>query len=117
MKYMLIMQLNPVAWDALTDDERNEVMSGHGEFVKAIQESGELVSVDALAGPAESVVVRGMGDGARVVSDGPYAEAKEFMGGFYIVDCDSKERAVELARLIPDTRFEGLAVEIRPILG
>lgn len=116
MKYMLIMQLNPQAWDALTEEERNEVMSGHGEFIKTIQESGEMVSTDALAGPPESVVVRGTG-GAQIVSDGPYAEAKEFMGGFYIVECQSKERAVDLAKLIPDTRFDGLAVEVRPILG
>ncbi len=117
MKYLLIMQMNPEAWDALTEKERNAVMSGHGEFIRTIKESGEMVSTDALAGPAESVVVRGTGGGAQVVSDGPYAEAKEFMGGFYVVDCASKDRAVELARLIPDTRFEGLAVEIRPILG
>ena len=117
MKFMLIMQLNPQAWEALTEEERNEVMGGHGEFIKTIQNSGEMVSTDALAGPAESVVVRGKGGGVQVVSDGPYAEAKEFMGGWYIVDCESKERAVELAKLIPDTKVAGLAVEVRPILG
>ncbi|SDK01809.1 YciI family protein [Nonomuraea jiangxiensis] len=115
MKFLLIMHMNPEIWDSLTEDERNEVMSGHGDFMKTIQESGEMISTHALADPSNSASVRGTG-GAPAVTDGPYVEAKEYMGGYYLVDCESRERAIELAKLIPDTRFAGLGIEVRPVM-
>ncbi|MGH3489601.1 MAG: YciI family protein [Actinopolymorphaceae bacterium] len=115
MKYLLIMQVNPKILDALTEAEREEIMNGHGEFMKTIQESGEMISTHGLADPSNSSVVRRRG-GVPAVTDGPYVEAKEYMGGYYLVDCESKERAIELAGMIPDTRIEGLAVEVRPVM-
>ncbi|MEU6729527.1 YciI family protein [Nonomuraea wenchangensis] len=115
MKFLLIMHNNPLVWDALTDEERQEVMSGHGPFMEAVRESGELVSTVALADPAQSAVVRVRG-GVPAVTDGPYLEAKEFLGGYYLVECDSRERALELAALIPDARVDGLGVEVRPVI-
>jgi hypothetical protein len=115
VKYMLIMQMNPAAFDALTDEQRNEIMEGHGAFMETIKASGEMVETHALAEPAQSAVVR-VRDSVPVVTDGPYLEAKEFMGGYYLVDVESKERAVELAQLIPDTKIKGMAIEIRPIM-
>ena len=115
MKYMLIMQINPVAFDALTDEQRNEIMNGHGAFMETIKASGEMVETHALGIPADSAVVR-VRDGVPVVTDGPYLEAKEFMGGYYIVDCATRERALELAAMIPDAAMEGLGIEVRPIV-
>jgi hypothetical protein len=115
MKYMLIMQLNPAAFDALTEEQRKEIMEGHGAFMDAIKASGEMVETKALAEPAQSAVVR-VRDGAPVVTDGPYLEAKEFMGGYYIVDCATRERALELAAMIPDAAVEGLGIEVRPVI-
>ena len=115
MKYLLIMQVNPAVLDALTEEERNEVGEGHGAFMKAIQESGEFILTQALADPSNSTVISGTG-GVPAVTDGPFLEAKEFMGGFYLIDCESKERAIEIAKLIPDTKVKGLAIEIRPVM-
>lgn len=115
MKYLLIMQVNQDVLEALTEDERKLVMDGHAAFLKTTRESGEFVLTQALAHPAHSTVVSGTG-GTPAVTDGPFIEAKEFMGGFYLVDCESKERAIEIARLIPDTRIKGLSVEIRPAM-
>jgi hypothetical protein len=115
VKYMLIMQLNPAAFEALTEEQRNEIMAGHGAFMETIKASGEMVETNALAEPAHSAVVR-VRDGVPVVTDGPYLEAKEFMGGYYIVDCATRERALELAALIPDAGVEGLGIEVRPII-
>ncbi|MEV0627601.1 YciI family protein [Nonomuraea wenchangensis] len=115
MKFLLIMHNNPLVWDALTDEERQEVMSGHGPFMETVRASGELVGTVALADPARSAVVRVRG-GVPAVTDGPYLEAKEFLGGYYLVECDSRERALELAALIPDARVEGLGVEVRPVI-
>jgi hypothetical protein len=115
VKYMLIMQLNPAAFDALTEEQRNAIMDGHGAFMDTIKASGEMVETHGLAEPAQSGVVR-VRDGVPVVTDGPYLESKEFMGGYYIVDCDSRERALELAAMIPDAAVDGLGIEVRPIV-
>jgi hypothetical protein len=115
MKYMLIMQLNPAAFEALTDAQRKEIMDGHQAFMDTIKASGEMVETHALAEPAQSAVVHVRG-GVPVVTDGPYVESKEFMGGYYIVDCATRDRALELAALIPDAGIEGLGIEVRPII-
>ncbi|MFG6195659.1 YciI family protein [Nonomuraea sp. JJY05] len=115
MKYLLIMHMNPRIWDALTEEERNEVMGGHGAFMETIQKSGEMIGTVALADSSQSAVVRVRG-GVPAVTDGPYLEAKEYLGGYYLVECDSRERALELAALIPDAGVEGLGVEVRPVV-
>ncbi|RJO73749.1 hypothetical protein D5S18_21545 [Nocardia panacis] len=115
MKFMLIMHSNPQVWDALTDAEREEVMAGHGPFMEAVRASGELVGTAALAGPEGSAVVR-VRDGVPAVSDGPYLEAKEFLGGYYMVECADRARALELAAMIPDAKVPGLGIEVREVV-
>ena len=115
MKFLLIMQVNPAALEALTEAEREAVGTGHEAFMKSIQASGEFIATQALADPGNSVTVRGT-SGVPAVTDGPYLEAKEFMGGYYMIDVESKERAVELAQQIPDAKINGMAIEVRPIM-
>jgi hypothetical protein len=115
MKFLLIMNVNPAVLDALTEEERNEIGEAHGAFMEAIKKSGEMITTQALADPSQTAVVRVRG-GQPVVTDGPFLEAKEYLGGFYLIDCESKERAIELAALIPDTKIEGLGVEVRPVM-
>jgi hypothetical protein len=115
MKFLLTMHLNPDVWDALTDDERTAIGGGHGAFMDTITASGELITTQALADPSQSLVVRVRG-GRPVVTDGPYLEAKEYVGGFYLIDCDSKERAIELAALIPDAKVDGMGIEVRQVM-
>ena len=115
MKFLLIMNVNPAVLDALTEEERNEIGEGHGAFIDAIKKSGEMITTQALADPSQSAVVR-VRAGQPVVTDGPFLEAKEYLGGFYLIDCESRERALELAALIPDAKIEGLAVEVRPVM-
>ncbi|MDL4776841.1 MULTISPECIES: YciI family protein [Thermomonosporaceae] len=115
MKFLLIMHTNPLVWDALTEAERNEVMTGHGAFMETVEASGEMISTAALAEPSASAVVR-VRDGVPAVTDGPYLEAKEYVGGYYLVECENRERALELAALIPDAGVEGLGIEVRPVL-
>lgn len=115
MKFLLIMNVNPQILDALTEEERNEITTGHGAFMDAIKASGEMLGTVALADPSQTATVRARA-GVPAVTDGPFLEAKEFLGGYYLVDVESRERAVELAKMIPDTRIEGLAVEVRPVV-
>lgn len=115
MKFLLIMHINPAIMEELTEDERQEIMDGHGGFMKTIRESGEMIGTEALADPSQSSVVR-VRDRVPVVTDGPYLEAKEFLGGYYLVDVASRDRALELAALIPDARFNGLGIEVRQVI-
>ncbi|MFC5138435.1 YciI family protein [Actinomycetospora rhizophila] len=113
MKYLLIIQMNPEVWESLSEAERNDIAGGQEGFMETITKTGEMVGTHALADPSQSAVVRGR-PGAVTVTDGPFLEAKEYMGGFYVVDCESAERAHELAAMIPGT--DHLPVEVRPVI-
>ncbi|MER6045897.1 YciI family protein [Streptomyces sp. NPDC001793] len=115
MKYLIMMYPNAEVMDALSEEERNAVFQGHGEFMNKIKETGEFVGTLALAGTDQSSVVRVRG-GVPAVTDGPYAESKEFVGGFYVVEVKDRDRAHELAAMIPDAAVEGLGIEVRPIV-
>ena len=113
MKYLLIMHVNPTVWESLPDATRTEVMKGHGAFMDTIRSTGEMVSTTALSTNASVVRVR---DGVKVVTDGPYVEAKEFLGGYYLVEVENAERAYELAALIPDAAVEGLGIQVNEVV-
>jgi hypothetical protein len=112
VKFLLNLYLNPRIWDALTEDERGELLN-HEKFVATIRESGEMISNQAIADPSTSAVVR-VRDGVAAVTDGPYLETKEYLAGYYLVDCENRERALELAALIPGAKFDG--IEVRPLM-
>lgn len=115
MKYLLIMHNNPEFIRSLPEDTMKTIMDGHGSFMETIRASGELVITQALADPSTSRVVRVTG-GDRVVTDGPYLEAKEYLGGYYLVDVEDEERAIELAAMIPDAAIDGLGIEVRGVM-
>jgi hypothetical protein len=115
MKFLISMHVNPAVLDALTDEEKTALGGGHGAFIDALKESGELITTQALADPSQAVVVS-VRNGQPAVTDGPFVESKEYFGGFYLIDCENKERAIELAAQIPDAAIEGLGVEVRQVM-
>ncbi|QNE18746.1 hypothetical protein F1D05_13570 [Kribbella qitaiheensis] len=108
MKYLLILQVDAEVLE-LTEAERASVRAGRDEFRRIAEEAGEMISSHALADPTTSTVIS-----SRGIRPGPFRAAS--VGGYYLVDVESKARAIELADLLPDTRIDGLAVEIRPIM-
>lgn len=115
MKYVILMHVDPAVLEQLSDEQQHQIQDGHGAFIAATKEHGEFVASQALADPSQSKVVRSFG-GQPEVTDGPFVESKEFMGGFYLLDVASEERVVELAKQIPDAGIPGLALEIRPVM-
>jgi len=113
MKYLLMIHVNPAALDALSEEERQAIFAAHDAFVAHTTETGELVGFAALADPSNSRTVR-IRDEVTTVTDGPYVEMKEFLAGYTIVDCETPERAAELAAMIPDAKLTG--VEVRPVM-
>ena len=124
MKYLLLIYSNPERWEhpmflrdpaflALPEAERAELVRQAEELHAEITESGEFVVGSALADPVRTRTVQGRA-GDPVSTDGPFLEAKEQLAGYIVVDCDSPERAAEIAERLPDARFA--AVEVRPIM-
>ena len=102
MKYMLMMHAPRSGWkDAGIGTWPVEDIKAHiqfmQDFAKELRNAGELVGAEGLAGPEDARVVRADRNGAPQVTDGPFAEAKEFLAGYWIVDVDSTERAYQLA--------------------
>jgi hypothetical protein len=113
MKYLLLIHLNPTFFETLSQEDRDAVFAGHDELIKLLKETGEMVGFAALADPANTKTVR-VRDEAPVITDGPFVEAKEFLAGYYVVECESVERAAELAAMIPDAKYT--AIEVRPVM-
>jgi hypothetical protein len=116
VKYLILIHSNPTflaLWEGLSDAERVEFGRGHRALSKELAASGELIVSEGLADPslAKRVSVR---EGRTITSDGPFAEAKEHLAGFYLVECDSIERAIEHAARVPDAAYG--EVEVRPVL-
>jgi hypothetical protein len=99
MKYMLMMHYageGPAIGTWPPQDIKAHIDFMH-RFNKELAEKGELVAAEGLAGPEQAKVVRARKGGAPAVTDGPFPEAKEFLAGFWIIDCESPERAVAIA--------------------
>ncbi|MDX1686544.1 MAG: YciI family protein [Candidatus Promineifilaceae bacterium] len=113
MQYMLLIYQDEAAQEAMGEEELNEQMAGYNAFTEEVRERDVLVSGDALHPTSAATTVR-VRDGRVLTTDGPFAETKEQLGGFYILDCENLDEAIELAAKIPGAK-EG-SVEIRPIV-
>ena len=113
MKYVLLIYDNREAREAFFGAGGDELMGEVDALIKEITDSGELVGTEALADPSNTKTVRVRG-GVPAITDGPFAEAKEQLGGYLIVDCESPERATEIAARWPNARF--CAMEVRPLM-
>ena len=101
MKYMLMMSAKRGKGDWEVMNWPPEDLKSHIGFMKRfgkeLSESGELVAAEGLAAPEQARIVRAKKNGAPEVTDGPFAEAKEFLAGYWIVDVERPERAYEIA--------------------
>ena len=113
MKYMLLIYGNEANWRSIGKDEFDEIVRRTDALNQELLASGELVGAYGVADQLMSKVVR-VADGAPAVTDGPFAEAKEYLGSFTIVDVESLDRALEIAAANPAAAYVG--VEVRPIM-
>jgi len=118
MKYLILIHQNPGAREqfaALPAEAQAQGMQGYYDLNAELAASGELVSAEALADDSTATVLS-LRSGSVVASDGPFAEAKELLAGFYLVDVNSRERAVEIASRIPELQGGAGSVEVRPVM-
>ena len=116
MRYLILIQSNErsmAVWETLSDEQRMEFGRNHLQLSDEMIKAGVHVASEGLADPslAKWVSVR---DGQTVASDGPFAEVKEHLAGFYLIDCPTLDEAVAWAGKVPDAHYT--EVEVRPVL-
>jgi hypothetical protein len=112
VKYVVLIYGNPAsrrAWEGMSDDQRAAGLAHYQRLNDDLDASGERIVSERLAFPELAKRV------GPLATDGPFAEAKEFLAGFYLLDCESEARALEIARRIPEASFG--VVEVRPVMG
>jgi hypothetical protein len=113
MRYVLLIYEDEKYYEQATPEEWEQVMVAHNAFGAEAAERGMEPGGDALQRPAAAKTVRFTDGKPTLVTDGPYAETKEQLGGFYILSCQSPDEAVEMARKLPVITG---SVEVRPIM-
>jgi hypothetical protein len=126
MKYMLLMNHGSGSGVPPVSEWAPEDMKASGAHMMAIHEelaaSGELVGAEGLTGPEAAKIVKHDGVGAPVVTDGPFPESKEFLAGYWLVDVESEERAIEIAARTsaapgPGGRPSAREIQVRPVMS
>ena len=126
MKFMMMMNMPRGTGDYQINQWTPEALNAHIQFMKDLnrdlQKSGEFVDAQGLTPPGQAQIVRVGTGGAPVVSDGPFAETKEFLAGFWIIEVDRRERAYEIAARVssapgPGGTPLGMPIEVRQVMS
>jgi hypothetical protein len=124
MKYVILIHANPNPWghptsqftaegQALPKEYHDRADAAFDDLLEEISSTGEFVSAQALADPASSTIYGWSPDG-HLATDGPYAETKEQLAGFFVVDCETRDRAEEIAAQFAQP---GGVIELRPTMS
>ena len=113
MQYLLLIYGDESAWGSTSEDEVSALYAEYGQLTKDLQEQGKLVSANELQPTSTATSVR-VRDGEGLVTDGPFADTKEVLGGYYLIEAESLDEALEWAARIPNAR-DGV-VEVRPVV-
>ncbi len=115
MRYMLLVYTDESKMETATEEMLTQVADGHRAVMEEARRAGALVAGEPLARTASATTVR-VRDGRRLVVDGPFAETKEQLAGYYILECRDLDEAMDWAERIPTGCAGGLgSIEIRPI--
>lgn len=113
MQYVLLIYGNEAHWDTLSAVERDAVLQEYMDFSKSIARSGHMRGGNELHPTSRATTVR-VRNKKRTVTDGPFAETKEQLGGYYLIEAKDLDEALAIAERIPSARWG--AIEVRPII-
>jgi hypothetical protein len=114
MQYLLMCYINEQLWEKIPELQRREIMQEYGEFVQGIVKSGHYRAGAKLQPSSTAVTIRGK-NGERLITDGPFAETKEQLGGYHLIECKDFDEAIAIAARIPPIRVGG-SVEVRALV-
>ena len=112
MQYLILIHDDPSAWTEMSEADQSAVMGEYFTYTGAIRDEGIMLGGAPLVPSPQAKLVR-VRDGQQVVSDGPYAETREQLGGYYLVEVDNEEQAIAAAARVPSARWG--TIEVRPI--
>jgi hypothetical protein len=112
MRYMLLIGSDDKTQPAPSKAEMETIVQGHGRFAQEVHAAGKMVVGERLRPDSEASRIR-VKAGHQQVMDGPFAETKEALGGFYLIECDTRQEAIEWAKKIP--LREGGFIDVRPV--
>jgi hypothetical protein len=113
MKYMLLIHDDEKAFQGMSDAERNAIYAEYRQFSQEIAATGQLVSGSELQPTSAATSVR-VRNGKRLVTDGPFAETREQLGGYYLVEAEDLDQAIALAARVPSAKTG--TIEVRPLM-
>jgi hypothetical protein len=113
MQYLLLIYGTESHWAKQSSGERDKMLQEYSDFSQSIAKSGHLRGGNELDTTSKATTVR-LRDGKRLVTDGPFAETKEQLGGYYLVEAKDLDEAIGLAARIPSVRVG--SIEVRPII-
>jgi hypothetical protein len=115
MQYLLLIQDRgeEEGWEAMPEESRNAIMAEYMQFTEDLRSRGFLVDANQLQ-PSSTATTVSVRDGETIVSDGPFAETKEVLGGYYLIEVDTLDEAIEWAARVPSARFGH--IEVRPVV-
>ncbi len=114
MRYMLLVYRDEKGWTKMSEEQKGTMVQQHAEFTESIRKSGAFQAGDGLQPASTATTVR-VKNGRMVRTDGPFAETKEQLGGYYVVEAKNLEDAIAIAARIPSGP-EGRSIEVRPIM-
>ena len=113
MQYMLLIYDDEQAWSGMDEAQRGQIFQAYGAYTEDMRQKGVFVAGDALQPTSTATTVRDR-NGDRLVTDGPFAETKEQLGGYYLIEAGSLDDALDWAAKIPSARFG--SIEVRPVV-
>jgi len=113
MRYMLLIYSPESYWASISEQERGKIYQEYLDFTDSIRKSGHHVAGDPLERTTAATTVR-LRNGKAVSTDGPFAETREQLGGYYIIQAKDLDEATEIAKRVPSARIG--SIEVRPIL-
>jgi len=113
MQYLLLINDDEKDWEAMPEGAQNAMLAEYGAYTEDLRSRGLLVGANQLQ-PGSTATTVSVRDGGTVVTDGPFAETKEVLGGYYLIDVDTLDEAIDWAAKIPSARLGH--IEVRPIV-
>ncbi len=113
MRYLLLCCFDEKRWDAIPEPQRDAIMRDYGALLQSLHASGQHLTTGKLQPTANAATGRSR-NGRPFVSDGPFAETKEQLGGYHLVECKDLDEAIAIAKRIPTLPYGG-AVEVRAL--
>jgi hypothetical protein len=113
MQYLLLIYHNEAEAGAATPAARQQMLADYGAFTQSIIQSGNFKAGDALKPTSTATTIR-VRDGKTLTTDGPFAETREQLGGYYLIEAKDLDQAITIAERIPSAKFG--SIEIRPIM-